>query len=99
MSERSAQVIWLSFVPASPSLHGRCTLWAVPLPFGCFGQTHTAVVKPLDRTILVITADHLSVRHLVTNAVSGFIGVVSPVHLTAGVCFCDCGLYQFMSQS
>lgn len=36
--------------------------------------------------------------HLVADAVSGFVGVIGPVHLTAGVCFCDGGLYQLMSQ-
>ncbi len=51
ISERSAQVIWHLFVPTSPPLHGRRALWAVPLPFGCLGQTHTTVVEPLDRTL------------------------------------------------
>lgn len=83
---------------ASSPLHGRRALRTVPLSFGRLGQTHAAVVKPFDRTILVITTDHLAVRHLVADAVSRFIGVICPVHLTVGVGLCDCGLYELMSQ-
>ena len=42
------------------------------------------LTKKCDRTyIVVVTADHVSVRHLVTEAVAGLVGVVLPVHRLA----------------
>ncbi len=40
----------------------------------------------------------VSWTHLVADAISWFVWVVGPIHLTAGVSFCDGGLYQLMSQ-
>lgn len=39
------------FVAAAPPLHGRRTLRAVPFPLGSLGETHAAVVEPLDGTL------------------------------------------------
>lgn len=33
---------------AAPPLHGSRALGAEPLPFGCLGQAHTAIVEPLN---------------------------------------------------
>lgn len=73
------------FMAAASPLHGGRTLRTVPLPLRSLRQTHTAVVEPLDRTVCVITADHLAVRNLVADAVSGLVGVVGPVHLAVGL--------------
>lgn len=73
------------FVAAASPLHGRRTLRTVPLPLRSLRQTHTAVVEPLDRTVCVVTADHLTVRNLVADAVSRLVGVVGPVHLAVGL--------------
>lgn len=51
-----------------------------------------------DTTISMLDERDVTWTHLVADAVSGFVGVIGPVHLTAGVSFCDCGLYQLMSQ-
>lgn len=75
------------FVPTASPLHGSSTLWTVPFSFWCFCQSNTSIMEPFDRTILVITAHHLTIGYLITNAVSWFIWVVSPVNLTIWIRF------------
>lgn len=75
------------FVAASSPLHGGRTLRAVPLPLRSLRQADAAVVEPLDRTVCVVATDHLSIGNLVTDAVSGLVGVVGPVHLAVGLGF------------
>ena len=43
--------------------HGQ-TLGAIPLALRLVGQIHAAEVEPLDGTILVVAANHLTVRNL-----------------------------------
>lgn len=49
--------------------------WAKPFSprLGC--QPHTGEVEPLDGTIWVVTANHLSIGDLVTKAICGFVGI------------------------
>lgn len=75
------------FVPTASSLHGRGALWAIPLALGRFCQANTPIVEPLYWTILVITSHHLAIGYLITDAVSRFIWVVSPINLTVGIRF------------
>ena len=56
-------------------LECRSTLWAVPFSLGLGGEIHAAEVEPLDGTVLVVTANHLAVADLVTEAVHGLVGV------------------------
>lgn len=72
-------------MPAASPLHGRRALRAIPLPLRRLRQADAAVMEPLDRTIRVITADHFSIRNLVTDTVAGLIGVIGPVHLAVGL--------------
>lgn len=46
-----ANLLTLLLVAAAPPLHGSGALRAEPLPFGGLGQTHTAVVEPLNGTL------------------------------------------------
>uniref|UniRef100_A0A8C4RWL9 Uncharacterized protein n=1 Tax=Erpetoichthys calabaricus TaxID=27687 RepID=A0A8C4RWL9_ERPCA len=38
-------------------------------------KCHARKVKPLDGALIVVTTDHLPVRHLVAQTVSGLVGV------------------------
>ena len=42
----------------------RDALGAIPLPLGLRGEIHAAKVEPLDGTVRVIAADHLTVGYL-----------------------------------
>lgn len=57
----------------------------VPLPFGFDGEPYAGEVEPLYRTIGVIASDHLSVRHLMAQAVGGFVGIDRHVQHVAGM--------------
>lgn len=59
--------------------------WAKPLPprLGC--QPHTGKVEPLDGTIRVVTANHLSIGDLVTKAIGGFVGIHRHIQHIRGV--------------
>lgn len=59
--------------------------WAKPFPsrFGC--QPHTGEVEPLDGTIRVVTANHLSIGDLVTKAICGFVGIHRHIQHIRGV--------------
>lgn len=50
-------------------------LGAVPLAFGLVSESHTREVKPFDWTLVIVTADHLTVGHLLTQTVGGLVGV------------------------
>lgn len=59
--------------------------WAKPFPsrLGC--QPHTGKVEPLDGTIWVVTANHLSIGDLVTKAICGFVGIHRHIQHIRGV--------------
>lgn len=59
--------------------------WAKPFPsrLGC--QPHTGKVEPLDGTIRVVTANHLSIGDLVTKAICGFVGIHGHIQYIRGV--------------
>lgn len=38
-------------------------------------QAHTRKMEPLNGAISIVTADHLAIRHLMTQTVGGFIGI------------------------
>lgn len=70
-------------VPSTATFNGCRTLRTKPLPFGSLGQANTTVVEPLNGAIIIVTAHHVAIRHLVTQTVAGLIGVILPVHRLA----------------
>ena len=50
-------------------------LGAVPLALGLRGELHAVKVEPLDGAEVVVAADHVTVGHLVAQAVRRLIGV------------------------
>lgn len=88
------------FMPTASSLHCSRTLWTVPFPLRCFCQSNTSIVEPLNRAILVITAYHFTIGHLITNAVTWLIWIIGPVNLAIRIrlwYYC-CLLRQFLCQ-
>lgn len=73
------------FMSTAPSLHCSRTLWTVPFPFWCFCQSNTSIMEPLNGAILVITAYHFTIGHLITNAVTWLIWIIGPVNLAIGI--------------
>lgn len=59
--------------------------WAEPLPPRLGRQPHTGKVEPLDGTIRVVTANHLSIGDLVTKAIGGFVGIHRHIQHIRGV--------------
>lgn len=62
--------------------HACSTLRTKPFAFRWLTDIDAWIVKPLERTALVVAGDHVAVGHLITNAVTRFIGVILPF----GVC-------------
>lgn len=56
-----------------------------PFPPRLGGQPHTGKVEPLDGTIRVVTANHLSIGDLVTKAIGGFVGIHRHIQHIRGV--------------
>lgn len=57
--QHGRQTVRSLFVAAASPLHGGRTLRTVPLPLRSLGQTHAAVVEPLDGTLTTtINTDH-----------------------------------------
>merc|ERR1719362_2121876 len=56
-------------------LEGWSTAGTIPLALGLGGNVQTPEVEPLYGAVVVVTADHLPVGHLVAEAVGGLIGV------------------------
>lgn len=97
-----SQMKWPSlFVPTASSLHGSSTLWTVPFSFWCFCQPNASIMEPFYRAILVITAHHLTIGYLITDAISWFIWVISPIDLTIwiGFWYYCCLLRDFLYNS
>ena len=46
-----------------------------PFAFRLGREIHTAEMEPLDGTLGIVAADHLAVRHLMTQTVRWFIGI------------------------
>lgn len=59
--------------------------WAKPFPSRLGRQPHTGEVEPLDGTIWVVTANHLSIGDLVTKAICGFVGIHRHIQHIRGV--------------
>lgn len=88
------------FMSTASSLHCSCTLWTVPFPFWCFCQSNTSIVEPLNRAILVITAYHFTIGHLIANTVTWLIWIIGPINLAIRIrlwYYC-CLLRQFLCQ-
>ncbi len=54
----------------TPLLVRQAHLWAVPLALWLLLDAHTAVVEPLDRAVCVVACDHLSIGHIVADAIA-----------------------------
>merc|ERR1719187_1555209 len=67
----------------SPPPHAGETRLTEPLALGRSCHAHTRVVEPLVRTVRVVTGNHVPVRDLVTDAISGLVGVVVPLLVTS----------------
>lgn len=48
---------------------------AIPFSSWFGGQAHTCEMEPLNGAISVVAADHLSIRHLMTQAVGGLVWI------------------------
>lgn len=59
--------------------------WAKPFPPRLGRQPHTGKVEPLNGTIRVVTANHLSIGDLVTKAIGGFVGIHRHIQHIRGV--------------
>lgn len=70
-------------VPSTATFNGCRTLRTKPLAFWSLSQTNTTVVKPFNGAIIIVTAHHVAIGHLVTQTVAGLIGVVLPIHWLA----------------
>ena len=49
--------------------------WAVPLALGFGMQIHATKMEPLNGTVLVVTPNHFTVRHLLAEAIGWLIRI------------------------
>jgi len=74
-----------SVFPAFLSVEFLGTVGTIPLAFGRLGYINASVMKPFLLAVFVITGNHISVRDLIADAISGFVGVEGPVGLSVVV--------------
>ena len=50
-------------------------IWTKPATLGVGVQADTSKVEPLDLAVWIVAADHLTIRHLLTETVGGLVRV------------------------